>query len=217
MANCCAPWLIGRNSTKIGMAVICVIRPADAKKLAHIVLSVAVGVFHLPGQRRIVRAVCKTGIKRTRSFAEFVRSFAEFVRSFAESQCSVRGTRRIGSHAAAVGGQGGCRGGGRAGWDHEAATGRIHGWHPDLLREAPRPVDDCSIRGTEFARICIFRHATFRCQGAAIFVGHRHGTPHRAFTMFRQGPADNAIRDNSFIITLLLSRTASIRRSRING
>ena len=56
-------------------------------------LSVAVGLFHLPGQRRFVRAVCKTVIKRTRSFAEFVRSFAE-------SKCSVRGTRRIGSHRA---------------------------------------------------------------------------------------------------------------------
>ncbi len=68
---------------------------------ALIALSVAVGLFHVPGQRRFVRAVCKTIIKHTGV------SRRQHVQSAARG-ASVRTAPGWG---------------GRAGWDHEAATG----------------------------------------------------------------------------------------------
>ena len=103
---------------------------------AVIALSVAVGLFHLPGQRRFVGAVCMTVIKRTRSFAE--------------SKCSVRGT--------------------------ESASAGF----------SVTPLVDA------------------RAQRS--LLGIATGTPHRAFTLSRRGPADNTIRANDFDRIPLLYR-----------
>ena len=46
----------------------------------------------------------------------------------------------------------------------------------------------------ETASRALGRHATARCKNGAIGVGHRDGTPHRAFITSWRGPTDNAIR-----------------------